>query len=465
MTIRALRILPPFAIARLGSSPEPLENYDVRVVEDDPLGFRQIHGAETLVVDRRNGTISRSYTPKSIRFKDGRGRVKPVAPFLEVWAEVNGALVPLTTTLLAENKLTIDDIEWRAQVGNHKAFRRTNKPPDRIDANTGWFRGHGIHPLTGTCENFLAGRTIPFGDVQFIRPDRKFPGIRLRFTPAKGLIYGAVARHREADLAKVDGVVYDSSRGTWSGYSDGDVVPSSLTTSPSPIYANLDDDRSTSRGYLDDECDGIVEVRIEKEGKTVLQAFARIGAGPPDFAPDTFPVRTIADDLEQALLGPNPDNDEVSSEWTEEIIRRAFETVRLQNTAALNGNPIDGSVVNSMVSQDTNWGRAETPIMAPAIVDSPALQALHQSVFAAIRSGSATWFGQVLRKYDDVGDLTDRGRRKMPAMMRGSDGMHLALTRRQYNAVLGSGNQQATSVNAKDATFTIPTTPPGKETE
>lgn len=463
MTIRALRILPPFAIARLGSSPEPLDNYDVRVVEGDPLAFRQIHGAETLVVDRHRGTILRSYTPKSIRFKDASGHVKPVAPFLEVWADVDGVLVPLTASLLAKNKLSVNDVEWRAQVGNHKAFRRTNKPPDRIDADTGWFRGHGLHLLTGRCENFLRGRSIAFGDVQFIRPGRKFPEIRLRFTPAKGLIYGAVARRHKEDLT--GGVVYDTRRGTWSGYSDSYARPSSITTSPSPIYANLGDGRATSRGYLDDECDGIVEVRIMVDKKQVLQAFARIGAGPPDFAPDSFPVRTIADDLEQALLGPHPDNDEVSPEWTEEIIRRAFETVRLQNTAALNGNPIDGGVANSMSSQDTNWGRAEEPIMAPAIVDSKALQALHQSVFAAIRSGSATWFGQVLRKFDEVGDLTDRGRRKMPAMMRGADGMHLALTRRQYNAVLGSGNQQATSEDARAVTFTAPTTPPGKETE
>ena len=451
MTIRGIRILPPFAIARLGSSPEPLENYDVRVAADDPLGFRQIHGAETLVVDRRRGTISRSYTPKSIRFKDGRGRVKPVAPFLEVWADVDGALVPLTKALLEKNKLSVDDVEWRAQVGNHKAFRRTGKAPDRIDADTGWFRGHGLHPLTGQCENFLDGKSIPFGDVQFLRPGRKFPEIRLRFTPAKGYIYGAVPRHRKAD---VKAVVYDSHRGSWSGYSDDDAVPSSITTSPSPIYANLDD-----------ECDGIVEVRIEAGRKTVLQAFARIGAGPPDFAPDSFPVRTIADDLEQALLGPDPDNDEVSPEWTEEIIRRAFETMRLQNTAALNGNVLDGGVANSMASQDARMGRALEPIMAPAIVDSVALQALHQSVFAAIRSGSATWFGQVLRRFDDVGDLTDRGRRKMPAMMRGSDGLHLALTRRQHNAVIGSGNRQATAEDASAATFTAPTTPPGKETE
>jgi len=41
----------------------------------------------------------------------------------------------------------------------------------------------------------------------------------------------------------------------------------------------------------------------------------------------------------------------------------------------------------------------------------------------------------VLRDYDEVGDLSDLGRRKMPAMMRGADGRYLALTRRQVNLI------------------------------
>jgi hypothetical protein len=55
----------------------------------------------------------------------------------------------------------------------------------------------------------------------------------------------------------------------------------------------------------------------------------------------------------------------------------------------------------------------------------------------------------VLREHDEVGDLTDAGRRKMPALMRGADARHLALTRRQVNKVrtaaeyiLRSGNRE-----------------------
>ena len=73
--------------------------------------------------------------------------------------------------------------------------------------------------------------------------------------------------------------------------------------------------------------------------------------------------------------------------------------------------------------------------MARSLVDTAALEQLHQSLLVALRSGAAPWFADVLRDYDEVGDLSDRGRRKMPAMMRGADGRHLALTRRQVATI------------------------------
>ena len=79
----------------------------------------------------------------------------------------------------------------------------------------------------------------------------------------------------------------------------------------------------------------------------------------------------------------------------------------------------------------TGAGRRAEPIMARSLVDTAALEQLHQSLLVALRSGAAPWFADVLRDHDEVGDLSDRGRRKMPAMMRGADGRHLALTRRQ----------------------------------
>jgi hypothetical protein len=84
--------------------------------------------------------------------------------------------------------------------------------------------------------------------------------------------------------------------------------------------------------------------------------------------------------------------------------------------------------------------RAFDPIMAPGLVDNLTLLNLHQIVLTALRSGTAPWITDVLRNYDEVGDLTDVGRRKMPALMRGADGRHLALTRRQIDLIRKVGH-------------------------
>jgi hypothetical protein len=75
------------------------------------------------------------------------------------------------------------------------------------------------------------------------------------------------------------------------------------------------------------------------------------------------------------------------------------------------------------------------PVMAPASADTTAVLALHQQVFAALSSGAVPWFLQLLRKPEEVGDLTDKGRRKMPALMSGADSYYLALTRRQIKTI------------------------------
>jgi hypothetical protein len=180
-----------------------------------------------------------------------------------------------------------------------------------------------------------------------------------------------------------------------------------------------------------------VYVELKVDGKT-LSAYGRVGAGPPAYAPDSFPVRTVADELAQAMFGPEVTDGEATLELTEEIVRRAAETVRLLNTRVMNGNTIDGRarVASQMPAQDTNdTGRRYEPIMAPSLVDNLAVLNLHQSVIAALRSGTAPWFADVLRDWDEIGDLTAKGRRKMPAMMRGADGRYMALTRRQVDLI------------------------------
>ena len=289
-----------------------------------------------------------------------------------------------------------------------------------------------MQELLGRCGNFKPDRVLPLGWVQYLKPTERFPEVRLRFTPAEGKVYGPAVD----DNVPAGHDVYDAAKGKWKGYADHGAPTDTI---PGAIYAGDEDKDGNwiSRGYLDDECDGLVEVRLTVAGQT-LSAFARIGAGPPAFAPDSFPPRTVADELEQALLGPVVEAADVPSAEAEEIVRRAFESVRLMNTAVMNGNVWDDQidVTSTMVRQDTaDTGRLFEPIMAPSLVDNLSVLALHQNVFTALRTGMAPWFADVLRRHDEIGDLSSVGRRKMPALMRGADGRYMALTRRQVDAV------------------------------
>ncbi|HEX3446412.1 MAG TPA: hypothetical protein VHS80_16975, partial [Chthoniobacterales bacterium] len=332
-------------------------------------------------------------------------------------------LAPLTLQALQDSGADDTAVSWSVEVGNIKAFRRTGDPNDKITASATAFNDHGIKPLKGKCVNFKPGKSLSFGSVRYLKPTAAFPQIRLRFTPASGKVYGPTA----GDPNIADDV-YDATRGSWTKFNESDPNPPATrppSTEPGGIFANV---RGVSRGYLDDECDGLVQVQVTLPGKT-LTAVARITCGPPSFAPDGLPIRSVVDELEQIELGPSVSGPVPMAE-VGSIVRRALETVRLMNTGVLNSPS-----VNSMANQDTGTGRAAEPIFDPSVVDALAIRARHEGVLLALNSGTMAWFSGVLRRYTEVGDLSEDGRRKMPGMMRGSDGSHLALTRRQASKI------------------------------
>ena len=100
--IKEIRILPPLALGRFGSSAEPMHNYETVVTPG--TGFRELRPAETLLLNPSTGDIVAKETPPAVRFKDGAGRVKPVCPFLEIWARFDdeAELRPLTLTELGD---------------------------------------------------------------------------------------------------------------------------------------------------------------------------------------------------------------------------------------------------------------------------------------------------------------------------------------------------------------------------
>jgi len=450
MPITQLQILPPLAVARFGSAETPLDAYELVPDPNNPLAYREIRAAESLEVDSATGAIARSYTPDRIQFKDDRCRVRPVAPFLEVFATTaDGKFQPLDLELLKQEGLDATAVCWSLQVANLKVYRQTLDADDKVIATVSRFNDHEEHPLQGKCAHFLKDKFIPFGRVRYIRPTAQFPEIRLRFTPATGKVYGSHTERFELDENKLktdpvfsgheDRIVYNTAVGKWRGFQSD--VSSKTLTNPSDIYQGYWPDPTKlpiSWGYLDDVCDGVITVELALKDGSKLSTHAWISSCMPAFAPDSLPVRTVADDLEQLLHGPDLSDSEVSVHAAAEIVRRSLETLRHMNTLVMNGNIVEGrtNVAHTLGTQDTNdFGRLYAPIVAASLVDNLAVRTLHERIYTALMSGAAPWFSEVIRKPEEIGDLSDKARRKMPAMLRGADGRALALTRRQISTL------------------------------
>ena len=189
----------------------------------------------------------------------------------------------------------------------------------------------------------------------------------------------------------------------WSLDYDNETVPPALFAINPPAPSWLYDNVAISRGYLDDACDGFVEVRLTRPGedpeRSSLKATARICSAPPAMAPDSLFVRSLADDLDQAIFGPDiPDTEPtaITRARAQDIVRRAFETVRFMNVAVMNGNDYRGRSALSLDSmpeeEAADTERAIRPVMHPDTVDTNAVTALHQQAYAALRAGTAPWF-------------------------------------------------------------------------
>jgi len=307
------------------------------------------------------------FVPERLRFTEN-GLVRPVAPFLEVWALSDaGELEPLTCELLRARGASTTDLRWNVQAGNLKVYRRTHDPDDKVLADTHVFSDHRRRPLEGNSKNFWPGRTLPLGHVQYIQPNAAHPEIRLRFTPAAGHVYGSSktppGRARPND-PNIVAAVYDAKRGSWLGHID----EGAGTTEPGNIYAGRDKPNSNehvSVGYLDDGCDGIARVHLTVGDRT-LTARGRFGAGPPAYAPDSAPCARSPTSSNRHCLGRTSTAPTPRQSLWRKIVRRAFETVRLLNTAVMNAR--------GMPNHDTDYRRRLEPIMAPSLVDDRALE-------------------------------------------------------------------------------------------
>ena len=182
------------------------------------IGETQIRPEWTLDIEDDGSMAPRM--PERFTLKD-QGRIRPVAPFIEIWCDTgadndaaNWIRQPLIGSLLAAEGLGRARLSFRVTAMNAKASRRAGDPALRY----GTFPpveiagdDHARKPLRGVSPPdtggrppmIAAGRSIPLGSVQVIRP-RPRPAdegvlwaeavnvdtLRLRVTPARGAFYG-----------------------------------------------------------------------------------------------------------------------------------------------------------------------------------------------------------------------------------------------------------------------------------
>ena len=364
---------PPMAIARLGSSPEPMESFNW-VVDKSSHGSNNTFVVPDISLHvGDDGSVS-PYMPEMISFRDDNFQVKPVAPFFELWGvfqnsesgEVSEA--PITLDILKEHRLSTKDISFRVRTANEKAHRRTQDAACAFMAEVD-MRGdnHQVQPLLASSRRtadmeplVFPDKPVPLGNVQVIRPINTSTQVkdevidqsvvRIRYTPAKGTVYAPPGTIQGSDVqtptgllnvteffkemhGRVHEIVPEENRflnqnSTWSKYS----MVTGVFEDPQPQdgYDGADNLDNRSWSVVDDTCDTIIEASVVVQGRR-LNAQARSFSGPQDFAPDRRPFLSLADDLADRDFEPIPEDAGVLQSEVIELFRRIFETASLIN--------------------------------------------------------------------------------------------------------------------------------------
>ena len=373
---------PPMAVARLGASPTPLESFEWTSSRAAHGGVQTVIAPALSFTVRDDGSLE-PHLPKSIRFKDDDGSVRPVAPFFELWGRFqsphDGSVeeLPLTPSRLHELGITMKHIAIEVTASNFKAARRVTDSVSgvsdmgcsftaRVDIGGDDHAKHALNAFSrhtsGQQPLVSPDRPIPLGAVQWIRPRSGSAShaeqvdlsvLRLRFTPAIGTVYGppraVVGSDRQAitgpiDVLQLAGTLEGrmhtivppanrilSDATPWSTYR----MVTGLYDDPQPQdgYDGSDDGDSTSWGVVDDSCDALITATLAWRDQR-YRAHARVFAGPPAFAPDRRPFYGVNDDLDDRdlpLVKVTRENfDEIKDEVVE-LFRRVFESAASLN--------------------------------------------------------------------------------------------------------------------------------------
>ena len=400
MGITALELYfqPPMAIARLGGSDTPLESF---IWSEDPTNSGAaktvIEPAVTLEIEP-DGSV-RPFRPGTIRFRDG-DHFRPVAPFFELWLryQSNDGIFhdePLTRDLLRQAGATTEALSYVVTAANRKAARRSGDTANgfqaRIQVAGNNYRRHPLLASSvrkpGTEPLVSEDRAISLGTFQVIRPTGghemgvDLGALRVRFTPAKGDVYGppAASSAPAPDTGRVHVIVKPENRilnpkASWLKY-NADYTKFD-NPEPSDTFDGADVDpnnflNNVAWGVVDDTCDALLEATLVVAGVRLL-ASARAFVGPPDFAPDRRPFVSLVDDLADRDLGvPVPvtaANVATAELEIADLFQRVAETVSLADLDALRRNAIADNAANG-VDNFTQPPRTDNQTMTAA--DAP----------------------------------------------------------------------------------------------
>jgi hypothetical protein len=424
-SILELFFLPPMAVGRLGSGATPLPSFSwAQANTRHDANETIIEPAVSLRVEP-DGSVT-PYMPSEIAFKDDDGKVRPVAPFFELWAKVqsgDGTItdVPVTPDLLDRLGASPHNISYEITLANHKAARRSADPACAFQARV--VVGGDDHvarellafsPHTAGEEPLVKPENpIPLGTFQVIKPvassdkaaaqhtDVDCSILRVRFTPPKGLVYGpptavngpapqvmpGVYEAAGIQFGRVHEIVPPERRilsenTVWSKY----IMMNGRFEDPQPQdgYDGAAVGNFQSWGCVDDTSDGLIVASLAVHGRH-FRAAARVFSSPPDFAPDRRPFFSIADDIADRELPLPPVSAATFEDSKNEIVdlfHRAFETASLFNLDAIRTRALQENRVRlskhvgppgldqphaggeSMTAQDTPYVD-RLPVLAP----------------------------------------------------------------------------------------------------
>lgn len=506
--IQALFIDPPIAVARLGGGSTPQDAFQwVETPNPRSSGETVVAPVWSLMVEA-DGSVS-PRMPSSLHFRDG-GLIRPVAPFFEVWARMganNSAEetwrdVPLTPALLAAQGIALADVRFQVTAINGKAARRTGDPSLRFGTFPPVEVRADIHtsvPLLATSPPrtavpmIPAGRNIPLGSVQVMR-SRPQPAagstawvdlvnvevLRLRFTPARGHVYGPPASAQPQPAPSgVRRVAVDATRAYLDARAGWANVRVNPPDAPGDTYDGSDVGDERSLGVVDDTCEARIEVSISLPGVArrparTLSAAATVFVSPPDFAPDRRPFLSLADELNDraadAAIRSTAVTGAARDSWVEDLFERIYETVSLLNIdywRTLRASSLRGAQLTAAIPADATprptaamGGRdvlrnrmfaLAAPVAPDPLPLSRHARMRHRALADAqalsdfIRQNPGRLQALVRAPFEvRPGETTELTTMAMPPFMRNSNALPLTLSRWQYDLLM----QWAASVAA-----------------